>query len=106
VETAFKEEIARLLAEGIDQSEFDEALDGLLKARQTSRANDGELIGTLAENLYLGRSMDHAARFEAELKALKPERVRETLARYLDLDAISLFMAGDFAKVKVEEKGE
>jgi len=106
VETAFKQEVARLLAEGIDQGEFDEALDGLLKARQTARANDGELIGTLAENLYLGRTMDNAAKFEADLKALTPERVREILEKYLDLNAISLFMAGDFAKVKAEQAGE
>jgi len=98
VEAAFKEELARLLAKGIAQDEFDEALDGLLKARQTSRANDGELIGTLADNLYLGRTMQDEAKFEADLKALTPDRVRETLARHLDLDAISLFMAGDFAK--------
>jgi len=103
VETAFKEEIARIIKDGIEQGEFDEALDGLLKARQTSRANDGELIGTLAENLYLGRTMQHATKFEDDLKALTPERVRETLARYLDLDAISLFMAGDFAKLKAQE---
>jgi len=99
VETAFKEEVARILADGIASDEFSEALDGLLKARQTGRANDGELVGTLAENLYLGRTMEHAVKFETALKALTPERVRETLARYLDINAISLFMAGDFAKV-------
>jgi len=102
VEAAFKEEIARLLSDGIAQEEFDEALDGLLKARQTSRANDGELISTLAENLYLGRTMQEEATFEAHLKALTPGHVRDILARYLELDAISLFMAGDFAKVNAK----
>jgi len=105
VEIAFKEEVARILKDGIEQSEFDQALDGLLKARQTSRANDGELIGTLAENLYLGRTMDHAAKFEADLKALTPENIRATLAKYLELDSISRFMAGDFAKLEVNGKG-
>jgi len=100
VEAAFKEEVTRLLNDGIEQVEFAEALDGLLKARQNSRANDGELIGTLAENLYLGRTMEHSVTFEAKLKALTPEQVRATLAKYLDLETISLFMAGDFAKLK------
>jgi len=103
VETAFKQELARLLVEGIEKREFDEALDGLLKARQTARANDGELIGTLADNLYLGRTMAHTAKFEADLKALTPEKVRETLAKFLDIEAMSLFMAGDFSKLKAGE---
>jgi len=102
VELALKEEVARMLKDGIEQAEFDQALDGFLKARQTARANDRELIGTLAENLYLGRTMEHSARFEAALQALTPEKTRETLARYLDLNAISLFMAGDFAKLDAD----
>jgi len=100
VETAFGEEIARLLADGIDQGEFDEALDGLLKARQNARANDGELIATLAENLYLRRTMQEIAQFEDKLKRLTPEQVHKTLAQYLDMQAMSSFMAGDFAKEK------
>jgi len=103
VEIAFKEEVARIIADGIDQDEFAQALDGLLKARQTSRANDGELIGTLAENLYLGRTMKDHATFEDDLRALTPEHIREILAKYLNMDAISLFMAGNFAAIKASD---
>lgn len=97
VEAAFREEIGLLLADGITQSEFDEALDGMLKARRTSRANDGELVGTLAGNLYLDRTMADAAKFEDDLRALTPAAVQAALQRHLVPGAISIFVAGDFA---------
>ncbi len=97
VEAAFREELRRILDEGITQAEFDEALDGMLKARRTSRANDGELVGTLAGNLYLDRTMADAAKFEDDLRALDPEKVRAALQRHLVPEDIGIFAAGDFA---------
>ncbi|MCR6664246.1 MAG: insulinase family protein [Luteimonas sp.] len=96
VEAAFREEIDTLLADGIPQAEFDEALDGMLKARRTSRANDGELVGTLASNLYLDRTMADAAKFEDDLRALTPEIVRAALQRHLKPADITIIAAGDF----------
>jgi zinc protease len=96
VEAAFREEVELLLANGIAQAEFDEALDGMLKARRTSRANDGELVNTLASNLYLDRTMADAAKFEDDLRALTPDSVRAALQRHLKPGDISIFAAGDF----------
>ncbi len=96
VEAAFREEIDTLLAGGIPQTEFDEALDGMLKARRTSRANDGELVGTLASNLYLDRTMADAAKFEDDLRALTPDSVRAALQRHLKPGDITIIAAGDF----------
>ncbi|MHC9084025.1 M16 family metallopeptidase [Luteimonas sp. RIT-PG2_3] len=96
VEAAFREEVAKIVAEGVTQTEFDEALDGMLKARRTSRANDGELVALLASNLYLDRTMADAAKFEADLRAQTPDSVRAALARHLKPAEISVFAAGDF----------
>ncbi|TDK23122.1 insulinase family protein [Luteimonas aestuarii] len=97
VEAAFREEIERLLEDGIPQTEFQEALDGMLSARRTSRANDGELVGVLASNLYLDRTMADAAKFEDDLRALTPEAVQAALRRHLVPANLSIFIAGDFA---------
>jgi zinc protease len=97
VEAAFREEVQRLLDEGIPPAELREALDGMLSASRTSRANDGELVGVLASNLYLDRTMADVAKFEDDLRAQTPESVRAALQRHLVPDRLSVFIAGDLA---------
>ena len=103
VETAIAEELALLLAEGIGEQELGEALDGMLESRRTSRANDGELVGRLAGNLYLDRTMADAAEFEDQLRALTPESVLAALRRHLQPEQVSYFIAGDFAAAEGKE---
>ena len=96
VETAMREEIARLLKDGIRQDELDDAIDGMLRARRTSRANDPELVGMLDANLYVERDMAFSAAFEEKLRALTPEMVRAAMQRHIDPAALSVFVGGDF----------
>ena len=58
-----------------------DALDGMLRARRTSRANDPELVGMLDSNLYIGRDMAYSAAFEDTLRALTPDMIRAAMAR-------------------------
>ena len=103
VETAIAEELALLLEEGVSEEELGEALDGMLEGRRTSRANDGELVGRLASNLYLDRTMADAAKFEDDLRAQTPESVLAALQRHLRPADISYFVAGDFEAAKGKE---
>ncbi|MGO1718916.1 MAG: M16 family metallopeptidase [Luteimonas sp.] len=103
VEAAIAEELALLLEDGIPEDELAEALDGMLQARRTSRANDGELVGRLANNLYLDRTMADAAQFEDDLRAQTPESVLAALQRHLRPEDISYFVAGDFAAAEGKE---
>ena len=103
VEAAIAEELALLLSEGIGEEELGEALDGMLEGRRTARANDGELVGTLASNLYLDRTMADAAQFEDQLRAQTPESVLAALKRHLRPADISYFVAGDFAGAEGRE---
>ncbi len=96
VETALREELQRLLAEGIGEDELHEAREGMLRARRTARANDGELVTQIAGNLYLGRTLAYSAAFEDRLRALTPEAVQAAMARHLDPAALSVFIGGDF----------
>ncbi len=104
VEAAFREELALLLKDGVSAGELKDAIDGLLKARERARGEDGALLGTLSNNAYLGRTMAWSAEFDAKLAALTPEVVVAALREHIDPATFSVFSAGDFAKVQA--KGE
>ena len=57
LEKALREEIARALEGGFTEQEVTEAKSGWLQSRQVQRANDQGLAGTLAGELYLGRTL-------------------------------------------------
>lgn len=102
VEAAFREELERLLRDGVTATELQEALDGMLKARRTARADDQRLADHLAANLYLDRSMAYTAEFEEKLKAQTPESLLAALRRHVKPDAFGVFAAGDFAAAQSE----
>ena len=103
VVAAFKEEMARALADGFTAEEVATAQKGYLDTARNARANDMSVARTLASNLYLGRTMDFVARQEAAIAALTPEAVHEALKRHVDLEKFSIFRGGDFANTLVAE---
>ena len=100
LETALREELARFVRDGITAEELKSAVNDLLTRRQQGRASDGSVAGTLARNLYMGRTMAWAADFDAKLKALTLNDVNAAIRKYIKPEAISVFAAGDFAKAK------
>lgn len=96
LEIAFREELQRLRETDMPDDELADTLDGLLRARRTSRANDAQLVGMLNDNLYLGRDMAFSAAFEDRLRALTPADIRAAMARHLDPAQLSVFIGGDF----------
>ncbi|HLN57203.1 MAG TPA: pitrilysin family protein, partial [Thermoanaerobaculia bacterium] len=98
LETAFKEEVARALKDGFTEQEVREAKSGYLQSRQVSRAQDGGLARTLAQDLYLKRTLEWDAAFEKRIAALTPAEPLEALRRHIDPAKITIVKAGDFAK--------
>lgn len=98
VETALREELARLVRDGVTEAELRDAVAGLLTQRRQSRASDGTIASTLAHNLYLGRTMDFQAQFDARLAALTVADVDAALKKHIDPARLSVYAAGDFAK--------
>jgi zinc protease len=92
------EELARLLKEGVKTGELEKAKTGYLQQQQVMRTMDAMLAASLAENLYLGRTMQFQADLEAKIKALTPEAVDAALRKYVDPKRLSVVTAGDFAK--------
>jgi zinc protease len=106
LETAFKEEIARALAEGFTDEEIKTAKTGMLQSRQVSRAQDAELASRLGLLQYLGRTVAWDADLDRKLEALTPAEIKAALARHLDPSKISIVKAGDFAKATRQGGGK
>jgi zinc protease len=99
LEAAFKEEIARALKDGFTEQELKEARSGYLQSRQVSRAQDAGLARTLAQDLFLKRTLEWDAAFEKKIAALTPGEILEAMRRSIDPSRITIVKAGDFANI-------
>jgi zinc protease len=97
VSTGYREEMARLIKDGITQEELDKARTGVLQQRLQARAADQGLVGSLAGNLYWGRTMAFDAAFDAKLKALTPAQVNAAITKYIAPAQFAVVRAGDYA---------
>jgi zinc protease len=57
LESAFGEEMGRILNEGITQAELDAARSAMLQQREQTRSNDGSIAAMLSNQALTGRSM-------------------------------------------------
>ena len=102
VESAFREEVERVVREGITQEELDKARQGWLQNQQVGRSNDGGLAGDLQGKVYLGRTMAFDAELERRVAALTLDQVNGALRRYIDPARMTVVKAGDFAKGRAQ----
>lgn len=96
LEAAWKEEITRIINEGITEEELKDAKSGLLQSRATGRANDAGLAGGIANNLFLGRNMQFAKGIDDKIAALTVADVNAALKKYMNPDKAIVVKAGDF----------
>ena len=97
VVAAFREEVDRLLADGIPAEEFEGAIRGYLDFRQNLRANDANVASQLQANLRWGRTMEFTHKIEQAIEKLTSDDVVNALRSHLATDRIAIFRAGDFA---------
>ncbi len=100
VETDFQEEIKRVLADGFTDQEIAAAKSGWLQSRQVSRGQDNELVSRLAGQAYWGRTMQWDGGLEHKVAALRAADVNKIVRKYLEPQKVSIFKAGDFARMK------
>jgi len=104
---AFKDEISRALDKGFTPEELAEAKKGWLQSRQVSRSQDRELVRTLAQRSYQGRTLAYDADLESKIEKLSAAEVQAALKRHLDPSKIAIVISGDFEKgKKVQESGK
>ncbi len=96
VETALKEEVARALKDGFDAKELSEAKQSLLNFRRLSRAQDPNLAGALASNLYLNRTFAITQKVDEQIAALTLEQVNAALRKHLKPEQFVYGFGGDF----------
>jgi zinc protease len=101
VESAVREELARVLKDGFTDEEVAAAKKGWLQSRVVSRSQDRELLGQLSSFAYEDRRMSRAADLERMVQALTPGQIVEAMRRHLDLARLSVFKAGDYDKAGV-----
>jgi zinc protease len=98
VVTGVDEELERLVRDGVTAVELDRAKTGYLQQQAVQRTNDPALAASLANDLYVGRTMQFQADLEEKFKALTPEVVNAALRKHLDPKRLSTITAGDFTK--------
>jgi len=105
VEAAVREELQKLVAEGITAEELKDAKSGILTQRQQGRANDGSVAGMLTDQAYFGRTMEFTAALDAKFQALTLDEVNAAIRKHLRPADLSVFLAGDFAAANKAEAG-
>lgn len=97
LETAFKEEIQKVITEGFTADEFEQAKAGWLLSRQRNRGNDSGLAQSLASYLFINRTFAWDDEIEKKVNSLTVADVNAAMKKFLTPDKISIFKAGDFA---------
>ncbi len=98
-EMAIREELVRLIEEGVTSSELSAAQIGYIESEKIERASDSQLVSDLNTQMYAGRTMQHDADLERAIMLLTPDDVVEALKRHIDIDNIGVIVSGDFSKV-------
>jgi len=97
LETAFREVIDSVVQYGFTATEVAQAKDGWRQSREVGRAQDQQLVGTLASYLYIGRTLAYDADLERRVAALTPDAINAAMRKYLIPGKIVVVKAGDFA---------
>ncbi|MCX6876982.1 MAG: pitrilysin family protein [Verrucomicrobia bacterium] len=96
LEQCMREELDRLLREGVTADELDKARQGFLQGQQIGRSSDPGLAGSLGGLRYLGRTMAWQAALEKQIESLTPDQVNAALRKHIDPEKLVVVAAGDF----------
>jgi len=91
-----KEEISRLIREGLTAEELADAKKGYRQQLEVMLANDRMLVAQLSSNLYLDRTMEFSRKRLERIEALTAEEIRAAAEKYLAPDRFVVVSAGDF----------
>lgn len=96
VETAMREELDRLLRDGVTKEELELAKQGYLQAQKVRWASDGAIAGLLSDLSHTGRTMAFHAQLEKQIESLSPEQILAAARKHLDPKKLVIVTAGDF----------
>ncbi len=103
---AFKEEISKLVEEGITSAELKKAKGGYLKTQRLFRNADALLAQRLVDLGQHKRTFKWDADHEKRIESLTVEDVNAAIRKYIDPKKITIVTAGDFAGAKKAVAGK
>jgi len=98
LEVAYKEEIQKVLDDGFTDEEIEAAKSGWLQRQTVGRSEDGRLVGSLNNNLFLDRDMKWSKELEDKINNLSAADIHNAMKKHIDLSKFSYVKAGDFEK--------
>jgi zinc protease len=98
--SCLREELKRMVNEGITEQELKDASSGYLQSRKVSRSQDRELVGRLNSYLFLSRDIFWDRDLEYRVTKLDVKQVNDALKRWIKPDDIYVVEAGEFEKKK------
>jgi zinc protease len=101
VETAFRDEMSKIVNEGFSATEVETARKAFLQERQVNRSQDQALARALQRDAQFGWTMAHDADIDQKISALTAADINAAVKRQLDLASISYFKGGDFKKAGI-----
>jgi zinc protease len=98
-EQAVREELDRLLEDGLSDKEVEDARNGMLQERLLNRSSDGTIASAWTAYLELGRTFtSFSLAFEDRIRALTAAEVNAAIRRLIDPSKMTVVIAGDKAK--------
>ncbi len=96
VEIAAREEIERLLRDGVKPEELAKARAGYLQARKIGRSDDQSLASLLSRLSCLNRTAAFEGQLDRNIESLTPDAVNAALRKFIDPKQLFIVTAGDF----------
>lgn len=98
VEIAVREELERLIRDGIPAEELIKGRDALLQSRRQSQNEDFDVAFRLERSLRVNQTLAYDAGIDEKLAKLTPEEVHSALRKHVDPKKLVIVVAGDFEK--------
>lgn len=95
---AMREEIERLVRDGVTKEELAAAKSSYQAAFDNSLTSDDEIAGQHAGDLFLGRTMMFTQKVNDAIAALSAEELRAVLTKHVRMDRFVPVVAGDMKK--------
>ncbi|EMI25725.1 zinc protease [Rhodopirellula europaea SH398] len=95
-----REEVVRVLEDGVTEEELEQAKGAYLQAERIGRTGDSRLASMLVKSVFNDRTMAFVAKHEEQIQSATVDSVNAALKKYVDLDGLVMAIAGDFAAVE------
>ena len=94
------EELDKLLKDGVDAKELEEAKKAYLEQLKVQRTNDTMLAGQLANGLHTGRTFFFYTDLEKKVSTLTPPQVSEAVRKHFDPKRLVIIEFDSFDQAK------